>query len=168
MHPALQEPGLPGPPPASGRGIQRRRAAGQSRVGQAEQLQQLAVEVGRARCHQIDDRHADLVLEQGGTFGDEGASVFGPVLVGRADDLDGGDEAASGPGVVNADLVNVGPGQVGRDGQGWLGWSPDRRGDTAAVASGASGRDLVRVVLISGHVDLDGRAEVDLRLGDIA
>jgi len=74
--------------PAARHAIRGRRRI-KRRVRAAQQLQQIAVEIESSNRHQIDDRHANVLLEQSRTLGGENAAIFGPVLVGGADDFDG-------------------------------------------------------------------------------
>ena len=42
----------------------------------AQEFHQLAIEVRHAGCHEVDDCHADALLEQGDALGNEGAAVW--------------------------------------------------------------------------------------------
>src|SRR5262249_35416077 len=72
-----------------------------------ERLEQLGVQVGRPRRYHIDDHHADAVLEVAGALGSKGPAAAGPVLVGRADQLDGAAQLGAAQILVNADLKGV-------------------------------------------------------------
>ncbi len=138
---------------------------GHRRVGLSYELQQANVQIRVAIRDQVDHDDADAFLEQGGTFGDEGASMFGTILVGGADQLDGGDEAAAGSGVVDADLIFIRPEQIGLDRQSWLRRGPGLGGDAPTDAMLGRGRNAGFPEC--GDIDLDRCSEVDLRLGDI-
>jgi hypothetical protein len=114
--PCREAPDLAQARPAAGRSIQRRRLGGQGRVGLADQVQQVAVQVELSRGDQTDNRDRDLLLEQGDAPGDEHPAGLGAVLVGRADDLHGGHQAAEPLGVVDPHLVLVLIRQVGGNG----------------------------------------------------
>ncbi|HEX3148649.1 MAG TPA: hypothetical protein VHR66_11225 [Gemmataceae bacterium] len=62
--------------------------------------------------HQIDNRYADALLKKGGDFPHELLAGFRPILVGWADDLDGGNELSASVDVVYANFVLVLLGQI--------------------------------------------------------
>jgi hypothetical protein len=79
MRPGLQEPVIPCSPTTTGDRVEGRRSVSQGWIRLAEELHQVAIQVGSPGRDQIDDRDADAILEQGGAPGDEGATVLGPV-----------------------------------------------------------------------------------------
>ena len=65
---------------AKRRGIHRRRFAAQGRINAMEKAHQLRIQIEIVRTQDIDDRYADVVLEQRGRFGNERARFSGRSL----------------------------------------------------------------------------------------
>ena len=60
-----------------------------------------------ARRDHIDEGDRDVLMEQGGTFGYEGPTMFGPIFVRRTDDLNRGNQPAMPLDVINPHLILV-------------------------------------------------------------
>lgn len=166
--PGLQLPGVAGPRPAAGGGVERGRLVGQGGVGLAQDVQKVAVQICGACRDKIHDRDTDSILDQRRAFRDEGVAVLGSILVGGADDLDRGHEPTAGPGVVDADLVLVKIGEIDRDGQGRPRRVPGRRQRPSSVGLLAGGRGIKLVLLVGRYINFKGRTQMDLWLGHIS
>ena len=83
------------------------------RVRLPDQIQQFNVKIELQRRDQIDDRDRDALLQQGGTLGDECATIFRAVFIRRADDFDCGDQDPTAALVVNLHFVVVLVAKVG-------------------------------------------------------
>ena len=79
----------------------------EARVLTVDQRQQFGVQVRPFFFYHVDhdDRHA--LPEQRRTFGYELGPRLGPILVGRADQLDRGHQPAIAAGVVDANLILI-------------------------------------------------------------
>src|SRR4051794_13627425 len=78
-----------------------RRAIPKSRVAPIDEIEQFLVQIVAANRDEIDDGHRYMLLQKSRTFCDERPAMFGPILVGGTDNLDGGDQPTKVPGVVN-------------------------------------------------------------------
>src|SRR5438045_2975486 len=102
MRPSFEHFSRPMFHPADGSGVNRRRGVAETIVGQTDEPEQIGVKISLSDCDKIDEAHGDPLLQQGRTLGYKEVAVLRSVLVGRADDLDRGDEATSAGGVVYA------------------------------------------------------------------
>src|SRR5208337_452510 len=132
IRPGLQKPELAATHPAAGNRVKRRGYARERRSLLAEKLDQVGVEVGRSSRDQIDDGETDPLLKQADALGDKGATVFGPILVGGTDDLDGCHQPATGLDVVDTNFIRIERWRVGGDGQRRTRWRPDHGRDPGA------------------------------------
>ena len=116
-------------PFATGHRVDRRHRCAERRVATVQQCQQLGIEVELADRDQIDDRQTDVLAQQIEAFGDKQLPALGPVLVGRADNLNGRYQPAIAFEVKDQDFVRILFRKFGIQGEGRRGGRLRRRCD---------------------------------------
>ncbi len=105
--------------------------------------------------------HRHVLLQIGRALGHERPAVARPVLVGRADDLHGGDQHARQLVVVHAHFAHAEAEDIHRGHDRRRGRNPCARG-----GNGVFGVWFRGILLKPRHVGRDGRSQADMRLGD--